>query len=244
MLHGLPLWGADLDRVHVVRLLGGHGEVTPLLRAYRRPQVLPPLEVLGGLRATSLERTASDLMRKYAFGPALAVADAALRLGAERAELLAAVKGGRGCRIATEAVLRADARSESPYESLCRALMLQHGIPLPELQVELSDEHGFIGRVDFWWRFLRLVGEFDGEVKLLDHLADGQAVADALAARAARDDRLRARGESVEHWDAADVHDVNAFVRSIAKHLGDLRVDHGLCPEAMGYRRPPRWRAG
>ena len=79
VLHGLPLWGADLDRVHVVRLLGGHGEVTPLLRAYRRPQVLPPLEVVGGLRATSLERTASDLMRKYAFGPALAVADAALR---------------------------------------------------------------------------------------------------------------------------------------------------------------------
>ncbi|MDO5534802.1 MAG: hypothetical protein Q4F65_09140 [Propionibacteriaceae bacterium] len=236
VVHGLPLFDAALHKPHVVRLSGGHGEVTSLLHAYRCPDVLPQTEKIGDLRVTTLAQTAADLMRRYTFRPALAVADAALRLGADRHELFALVQGGRGCRIASEAVLRADARSESPYESLCRALMLQHGIPLPELQVDLTDERGFIGRVDFWWRYARLVGEFDGMVKLLDHLGD-DSIADALAHRSARDDRLRARGETVLHWVADDIHQVEPFVMSLREHFGDQLVDHGLRPEAMGYRR-------
>ena len=133
--------------------------------------------------------------------------------------------------------MRADALSESPYESLVRAKILQGGIPLPELQVNLFDDRGFIGRVDCYWRQFGVVGEFDGEVKVTELLLPGESRDDVLRARARRDERLRGLGQRVLHWDAQDIHDVTPFLASIRNHLGDVYVDHGLCPEAMGYRR-------
>lgn len=236
--HGLPLWGDDLERVRLVYTTGGHGQVRSVTHAHKTPLVTPATTHVDGLRMTTLGRTAGDLMRRVTFGPALSIADAALRLGASRTELMAEVRSGRGCRIATEAIRRADARSESPYESLARALMLQNGIPLPELQVEFRDEQGnFVARSDFAWRRKRLIGEFDGEVKVTELLLPGESRDDVLRARARRDDRLRGLGQRVLHWDAQDIHDVTPFLASIRNHLGDVYVDHGLCPEAMGYRR-------
>lgn len=243
VLHGLPLWGADLKRVHTLWLFGGHGQKNDLAHGYRRPKVLPNVTVVDGQRTTTLARTAADLMRRYRFGPALAVADAALRLGADRAELIAEVSGGRGCRLATEAARRADPRSESAYESVCRGVMLQQGIPLPELQVKMSDAAGFIGRVDFWWRLFKVVGEFDGAVKLTEAMLRGRTPEAEFAARAARDKRLRGIGQTVLRWVADDIHAVGPFVSSIRAQIGEAVVDHGLCPEAMDYKRPPRRRA-
>lgn len=115
--------------------------------------------------------------------------------------------------------------------------MLQHGIPLPEIQVEFTDAAGFVARVDFRWRRQRVVGEFDGEVKLTDLLLPGQTANDVLRARADRDDRLRRLGQQVLHWTARDIHEVTPFLESIRHHFGDAHVDHGLCPEAMGFKR-------
>lgn len=240
VIHGLPLWGENLDRTHVVHTLGGHGAINDVMHAYTTPLVRPATTTVDGLPCTTLERTAADLMRRLTFGPALATADAALRRGASRGTLLAEVKGGRGCRIATEAALRADPRSESPYESLARAIMLQDGIPLPDLQVDLHDDQGLIGRVDFHWKWKRLVGEFDGAAKLDELLKPGQSRDDVLRARSARDARLWAVRQNVLHWGADDVHDPGRLTASIRRWLGDVHVDHGLCPEAMGHRRGRR----
>lgn len=242
VIHGLPLFGADLDRVHYLHTSGANGQSRRRVRAIKTPKVPPSTTVVDGMPVTTLARTAADLMRNTYFKPALALADAALRLGVHRAELLAEVKGGRGCRHSTEAAMRADARSESPYESLVRGLILQEGVPMPELQVSLFDEDGFVGRPDFYWRWGRLVGEFDGNTKYTSLLRPGETKEDVLARQRIREGRFRDMGLRVLRWTADDVHTPLGVTASIRAELGDILVDHGMCPEAHDYRRPRRRR--
>ena len=194
---------------------------------------------VDGFPVTSLARTAADLMRRTYFGPALALADSALRLGCARQELLTEVKGGRGCRHSTEAALRADPRSESPYESLVRAKILQAGLPMPVLQFEFFDTQGrFLGRSDFYWPEHNLVGEFDGKVKLTALLRPGETPEDVLVRQDLRQRRIEALGKVFVRWGSEDVHEPGAIEQSLRPFFGDIRVDHGLCPEAHDYRRP------
>ena len=243
LIHGLPVFFADLDRVHRVHTEGGHGQRTEVSHTYKTPLKPPRTTQIDGFRVTSLARTAADLMRRTLFGPALAIADSALRLGCDRWELLAEVKGGRGCRHSTEAALRADARSESPYESLVRAKILQAGLPMPVLQFEFFDPQGrFLGRSDFYWPELNLVGEFDGKVKLTTLLAPGETAEDVLARQAHRQRRIEGLGNNFVRWTSDDVHEPGAIEASLHPFIGNSRVDHGMCPEAHDYRRP-RYRA-
>ena len=238
VLHGLPLFHADLEKVHLLYSGGGSGQIRRLAHVYKTPKVPPHTTVLDGLPVTTLARTAADLMRRTYFGPALALADAALRLGASRAELLREVKGGRGCRHSSEAVRRADARSESPYESQVRAIILQQGVPLPELQVNLFDADGFAGRSDFLWRQWGVVGEFDGAWKYSTLLAPGETVEQVLARQQDRQGRFEAMGLRVVRWGSEDVHTPGAVAASIRALIGDVVVDHRMCPEAHDYRKP------
>ncbi len=238
LMHGLPLWYADLSLVHVVRTQGGRGGLSPWIHAYTTPLKPPDTTIIDDLRVTSLERTAADVMRTLKFGPSLAMADATLRLGGSRATLLKEVEGGRGCRHCTEAVLRADPRSESPYESWARAVMLQNQIPLPQLQVEFADHLGFIGRVDFHWPRHRLVGEYDGETKYNELLPLGQTREGAMAEAAIRQRRIEALGQRFIRLGKDEVHDPFVLAGRLGDEFrGDL-VDHGLCPEALDIRRP------
>ena len=240
LIHGLPVFAADLDRVHVLHTGGSNGRISAVTHEYKTPKEPPNLTLVDGVRVTTLARTASDMMRRTLFGPSLAIADAALRLGCERAELLAEVKGGRGCRHATEAAKRADALSESPYESLVRATILQRGLPLPLLQHEFSDAWGFVGRVDFYWPRFRLVGEFDGRVKYTSLLAPGETLEDVLHRQQVRQERMEALNLRFVRWDADAVHTPGAIEASVRRYIGDGVIDHGLCPEAHDYRRPRR----
>lgn len=242
LLHGLPLWFADLDLVDVVRTGGGHGALGPWVRFFTTPKKTPQIVEVDGLRVTSLERTAADVMRHLRFGPSLALADAVLRLGGSRDQLLREVEKGRGCRHSTEAAERADPRSESPYESWARAIMLQNSLPMPLLQREFFDAAGFIGRVDFYWPQFRLVGEFDGWVKYDRLLRPGQTKEDVLLAQGIRQARIEALGERFIRFDKDDVHDSFHLAGRLGRALGDRQVDHGLCPEALDLRRSRRSR--
>ena len=47
----------------------------------------------------------------------------------------------------------------------------QAGLPTPELQVEVLDQHGrFVARGDFGYRRQRVIGEFDGKIKYTGEL--------------------------------------------------------------------------
>ena len=86
-------------------------------------------------------------------------------------------------------------------ESLSRARIRELGLVVPELQVEVSDRSGRVGRVDFWWPDVRLVGEFDGRVKYrTDGLDDSRALEERVWAEKVREDRLRATGRAVVRW--------------------------------------------
>lgn len=52
--------------------------------------------------------------------------------------------------------------SESPKESQTRAVIVRAGLPEPELNVDLRDAAGFIGRVDMLFRAFRVVVEYEG----------------------------------------------------------------------------------
>lgn len=171
-------------------------------RTYRhgvevRPAALPAEHVVldQGVPVTSLARTAVDLMRDGAMSDAVIAGDAVLRAGVQPDELSAV---GRFCRgwpngsQALTAIAFANPLAESPAESLARLVCSQYGLPVPELQVNLGDGCGFIGRVDLLFRTWRVVLEVDGAVKYTDPW--GGSTQAAIDDERQREERLRRAG--------------------------------------------------
>jgi hypothetical protein len=55
----------------------------------------------------------------------------------------------------------ADGRAESAMESEARLVMIDHGLPRPELQYEIHGPDGELYRVDFGWPEARVVAEYE-----------------------------------------------------------------------------------
>ncbi len=169
VFHEIPLLGALPNQVQVTALRGGGGRSSTRIHKHG-VRVMPEAVVARELLVTTPARTAIDLARTRSFASGLAAADHVLHSGLAtaddlRAELEAAGRG-KGTRRARLVVERADGRAESAGESLSRAQMYVLRLPIPDLQHEVLDADGcFIGRVDFWWEELGLVGEFDGRAK-------------------------------------------------------------------------------
>jgi len=101
---------------------------------------------VDGLLATAPARTAVELARRVDRPRSLAVLDAALRTGTVTGDDLAGQterQAGRPGIVQVRKLLPlADARAESPMESVTRLLCLTAGLPAPELQYEVRDEFG------------------------------------------------------------------------------------------------------
>ncbi|MGQ0464056.1 MAG: type IV toxin-antitoxin system AbiEi family antitoxin domain-containing protein [Sporichthyaceae bacterium] len=175
-----------------------------------KPATLPDADVtvLGCLPITSMERTVVDLARRIPKYDGVMLADNALRRGAsaDRLREVAAycATWGGGTR-ATAVVEFADGRSESPAESLARCVFADFGLPAPDLQVELFDHAGKIGRVDLLFRDQGTVVEVDGKVKYTDPWRDPAAV---LLEEKLREERLREADWEVVRasWDQLTQH--------------------------------------
>lgn len=208
-LWGIPLVGAPPAVVHVATTPGAGTRTEHGFR--KHAMALPDHHVaqVEGLAATSPARTVVDLTMTLPFAEAVVPADWALRNGISRERLEQVLD--ESCpvyrRRRAEAVLRfADARAESPGESLSRAFMRLLGAPTPDLQVEFRDWRGFIGSVDFYWSDANLIGEFDGRVKYTDAtMLAGRSASDVLVAEKRREDRLRAKGPRVCRWTWLDL---------------------------------------
>jgi hypothetical protein len=159
-------------------------------------------------------RTVIDCVRGMRPGDALAVADAALRLGLVAGEDLVEMRRHQrrwpGVSVADRVLALADGRRESWLESTSAWVMADWGLPLGIPQVVITDPGGrFVGRVDVLWPALGVVGEADGRGKyLLD--TSGEGPPDVVAARAVvdqavRESRLRDLGLEVVRWDPADL---------------------------------------
>lgn len=130
-------------------------------------------ETLDGVPVTTKPRTVADLARTLGRPAAVVMADAALRAGVARLEVLdvlATCGGWPGIQNAIDVVMFADRRAESALESLARVWFSEAGLPAPQLQVRLchASDGLFVGRVDFFWPQHRTVCEVDGRVKYQD----------------------------------------------------------------------------
>ena len=185
---------------------------------------LPDAVLVDGIAVTSPARTVIDLARTRSLLSGLAAADFVLRTGTASLDDLKAaleeVRGGRGYRRALSVVEKADPRSESVGESVSRAQMYLLGGPIPHLQREFFDEQGLIGRSDFWWEDVDVVGEFDGRVKYqASGYADGTPPEEVVWVEKRREDRLRRRCRGVVRWVWEEAFNIRLFGRLLA-HAG------------------------
>lgn len=109
-----------------------------------------------GLRATSLCRTLADLCPRLPAPEALVLMDAALLLRRTTKSILA------GHRSLLPLIELAEP-AESPMETRLRWLLIEAGLPRPQVQSVLRDPDGrFVGRADLYYPVAHLVIEYDG----------------------------------------------------------------------------------
>lgn len=206
VLHELPLLTRRLAEVVAVRTGGGHGQVTAGLHTRSGDVAEGDVTSIDGLPVTGLARTVSDLVRRLPFPEAVMVADAGLRQGLEKEDLLDRTASGRGCRMARAAIAFADKRSESAGESLSRVRIHRAGLPVPELQfVALGSDGRFLGRLDFWWEEQCLAGEFDGMAKYSTLRAPGVTTEEVIRAEKRREQAIVAEGVRLVRWTWPDL---------------------------------------
>ncbi|MFI5691827.1 type IV toxin-antitoxin system AbiEi family antitoxin domain-containing protein [Kribbella sp. NPDC051586] len=194
VLHGLPSWGLDLAKAHFTRPGSGRGRGSQWTRVHRSPIAAEEIVEIDGLRVMSVERAIVETSCTASYETGVVLADAALRERLTNPDKLAAAvlrhRHWRGSPAASAATRFANGLSESVGESRLRVLMANHGLPAPELQVEIRGDSGrLIGRVDFLLAG-QLVVEFDGAMKY-------GGSADVVLAEKWREDRLRERGYGV-----------------------------------------------
>ncbi len=121
-----------------------------------------------GVRVTTPVRTALDLACSLSRFEAVAAVDALMRAqGLNQDELLSELprlRGRRGVVQARDVLTRVDGRAESSGESFTRIIMVDEGLPVPDLQVWVYDEHGDpVYRLDHAYEPLKIGIEYDGE---------------------------------------------------------------------------------
>jgi hypothetical protein len=207
---GLPVWGVDLDVVHVTR--PHHGQSRHEAGVIHHVAALPAEDVrrVAGLAVTSPARSVVDLARTHGFEAGVVTADAALHRGVvTSAELLVHHVGTDdwpGSRVVGRVLEFADARSESVGESRTRVLFLRENLPTPRLQVEIVRGRLLLGRVDFYVDEAMTVVEFDGRMKYrVQPDADPKQAERVLWAEKLREDRIRELGHEFTRVTWADL---------------------------------------
>lgn len=207
VVHDLPVPREALARVNLIRRTRGHAESSARLRVRKTELRDDEVTTVSGIKVTTLTRTVMDLSRSLGVEWGVAVADAALRAGLEREELVSELEGRKrlhGLARARWVAQFADGRAESPAESVSRVQFFRHGIPAPELQVDLHDDDGhWVARVDFLWEEDSLVGECDGMSKYGALLAPGRTAAMAVRDEKRREEAIRDLGYGITRWDWA-----------------------------------------
>jgi hypothetical protein len=190
LLHGLPIWPAAFDRVHVTRNRSSGGKRRSRVHVHTAPLPDDQVITIDGVPVTSLARTVLDLCRTLPIEQVVAAGDRALAYGLVRGVLedhLARMARWPGIRQARRAVELLDSRSESAGESASRVRLHQDGLPAPDLQQDIFDEQGpFVARVDFLWKEQQTIGEFDGKIKYGQMLKPSQSRRGALRGEATR----------------------------------------------------------
>ncbi|WP_405060991.1 hypothetical protein OG474_04940 [Kribbella sp. NBC_01505] len=219
VLHGLPLWGLDLSRVHVTRTSRRtRSEHTVIV--HRSALEDEETVVIDGVRATTVARAVAETAAASSYEVGVVLGDAALHQRLVSADDLIATADRfpqwAGSPAARAAARFADGLSESVGESRLRVLIVNAGMPKPRLQVVILDENGIVvARVDIFVGE-ELAVEFDGE-----HKYGGSP--DAVLAEKWREDRIRARGFGVARVGWSDLDEPTRTANRLWSALGSGR---------------------
>jgi hypothetical protein len=159
------LYGFDTEDTAAIHVLDPGVRMRPTVGLTVHQRHGARLHRVDGRLATSPAWTAVEVARQLRRPRALATLDAALHsMRCTRAELENAVAEQRGRRgiVAVRHLLPfADGRAESAMESEARLVMIDRGLPLPELQYTIHGHDGEVWRVDFAWPQMRLAAEYE-----------------------------------------------------------------------------------
>jgi very-short-patch-repair endonuclease len=196
-MFGLDL--APIDPVEIIVPLESSIRSRAGVSVRRCELVASDVATVRGLRATAINRTLRDLCLRLPALDALIAVDMAVNLGLTDAQALRrhanTAQGGAGAhRLRTLASLTAAA--ESPMETRLRWLLIQAGLPCPEVQTNLRDRwQRFVGRADLYYAAPRLILEYDG-ANHRDRLVDDNR----------RQNLLMNAGFRILRFTAADIH--------------------------------------
>jgi very-short-patch-repair endonuclease len=206
-LHGLDVPLCDPIHVTLPRDCG----VSSRSGVRVRRSELKPEEVVRrhGLPCTSILRTLLDIGESPSLVENVVIADMALHADLISKQHLQAVVGARaGTKFAKrlrQMVDLAEPGSESAMETRLRIMLVQAGLPRPELQVNLQDDNGqFLGRADLYYPSHRLVIEYDGATHRTTLVEDNR-----------RQNRILGAGHRLLRFTAADLRDAASVVAQV-----------------------------
>ena len=216
VLHGLPLIGKWPATVHAL-LPDARGGSSHRLLTSHRAVADPNATFISGVAVTSLARTLIDMATECSFLTGVTMIDHALyrehngaagdrTTGAPpitKAALLTeleSVSPRTGRHAAERAIEFADGLSANAGESLSRVRFEELGFEIPELQVRF-DVAGRTFYVDFFWRDVRKIGEFDGHIKYTRAaVMNEKDVVGVVVAEKDRESLLRPGVGSFDRW--------------------------------------------
>ena len=208
-MHGVPLLGPHPALPEITRSPRSTGDFrgAHLFRATLRTTDVIEID---GAAVTSLPRTLIDLGRDFPLRTAVVALDYALHKKLVDLDMLERVVlecwNWPGIRRARRALDLADARSESPLESISRLAIGRMPFPAPVPQQPIGDRmRRFVGRTDFGWADLGVVGEADGLTKYRPDAARPGEENPVLVAEKKRQESLEQLGLVVVRWAWSDV---------------------------------------
>ena len=223
-IHRVPLFGVQLDTVHLTRV-GASGGRTGPGRVVHVAE-LGPDEVMtrNGVQLTNVARTLVDFACTVPFASAVVAADHALYREIVNpqalSDALTKTRHRRGAAAARRALLFADGRSESPGESRLRLDMHRAGLEAPVLQICVYAADGrFLGRADLGYPEQGLLMEFDGKAKYTKLRKVGQSIDEVVLAEKAREDLIRGLGYTVIRFDWNELANPPAAIAKIRENL-------------------------
>ncbi|EHB58394.1 hypothetical protein MycrhDRAFT_0830 [Mycolicibacterium rhodesiae JS60] len=159
------LYGFDTESTTAIHVFDDGTRLRPTVGLLVHQRRGAPIRRITGRLATTPAWTAVEVARQLSRPRALATLDAALHsTWCTHDELKRAVdeqRGRRGIVVVRQLLDLADGRAESAMESEARLVMIDHGLPLPELQYEIRGRDGRLRRVDFAWPDARVAAEYE-----------------------------------------------------------------------------------
>ena len=159
------LYGFDTENTTAIHVLDPGVRMRPTTGLIVHQRNGGRLQRVARRLATAPGWTAVEVARELTRPRALATLDAALRSAwCTRSDLEQAVReqsGRRGIVAVRELLPHADGRPESAMESEARLVMIDYGLPRPELQYEIRGRNGESWRVDFAWPDARVAAEYE-----------------------------------------------------------------------------------